>query len=173
MFHTIHNLQVYIYLSTSFVFIFTGLSSDSCLLIANMLRYEHRISRHFNATITRKLFRIFYHIGSRVMDCEHRQFSHTLDLYSQWILTTKIRASKGKKNILLVYVIITSMRKVDLSKVIKEYGFDFSSLFSQCIIFTKKNTCINVERWIGFFFESGFMLFGCSTYFEQKLCFLI
>ena len=88
---------------TSFVFIFTGLSSDSCLLIANMLWYEHRISRHFNATITRKLFRIFYHIGSRVMDCEHRQFSHTLDLYSQWILTTKIRASKGKKNILLLH----------------------------------------------------------------------
>ena len=125
-----------------------------------MLWYEHRISRHFNATITRKLFRIFYHIRSRVMDCEHRQFSHTLDLYSQWILTTKIRASKGKKiYILLVYVIITSMRKVDLSKVIKEYGFDFSSLFSQCIIFylkiifTKKNTCINVEGWIGFFFR--------------------
>ena len=74
-------------------------------------------------------------------------------------LQQKFGPQRVKKNILLVYVIITSMRKVDLSKVIKEYGFDFSSLFSQCIIFylkiifTKKNTCINVERWIGFFFR--------------------
>ena len=74
-------------------------------------------------------------------------------------LQQKFGPQRVKKNILLVYVIITSMRKVDLSKVIREYGFDFSSLFSQCIIFylkiifTKKNTCINVERWIGLFFR--------------------
>ena len=103
-----HSLVLY-----SFIFIFTGLSSGSCLLIANMLRYEHRISRHFNATITRKLFRIFYHIGSGVMAREHRQFSHTLDMYSQRIPTTKIRASKGKKN--NFYSTEISMRKVDLS----------------------------------------------------------